>query len=97
MEVFENISAYYLMILIYFLAINFISFGTVGYDKDCSVKNRWRISEKTFIFFSAAGGGIGTLLGFYSFRHKTKKPILLFLCWFFTIISIIAIVLIIIL
>jgi predicted MPP superfamily phosphohydrolase len=41
-------------------------------DKRKAVKSKWRISEKTLIFFTLAFGGIGALLGMLLARHKTK-------------------------
>ena len=34
---------------------------------------KWRIQEKTIFMVTILGGGIGTILGMYIFRHKTKK------------------------
>ena len=43
-------------------------------DKQKARKKRWRIPEATLIGVAAAGGSIGSLLGMYTFRHKTKHP-----------------------
>ena len=40
-------------------------------DKWKARKNRWRIPEATLITVAALGGSIGSLLGMYTFRHKT--------------------------
>ena len=42
-------------------------------DKRKAKKGMWRISEKTLFIVTALGGGIGTILGMYLFRHKTQK------------------------
>jgi len=42
-------------------------------DKRKAVKNKWRISERTLIFFTLVGGGIGAFLGMRLVRHKTKR------------------------
>ena len=34
----------------------------------------WRIPEKTLFTITVLGGGVGTILGMYAFRHKTQKP-----------------------
>lgn len=44
----------------------------MGYDKFLAKNNRWRISENTFIFISIIFGSIGTYIGIYKFKHKTK-------------------------
>ena len=62
--------------LIYLAIINVISACVVIYDKSISKLPRGsirRIPEKTFILFSAIGGGIGTLFLMFWIRHKTKS------------------------
>ena len=58
---------------IYIIVINAIGFFAMGMDKRKSQKGSWRISEKTLFTITLLGGGIGTILGMYTFRHKTKK------------------------
>lgn len=41
-------------------------------DKKRAIKKEWRISEGTLILTSILGGSIGSLIGMYTFRHKTK-------------------------
>lgn len=60
-------------IIPYLIIINFISFLLVAIDKRKAIKNKYRISEKTFFIFSFIGGSLGTLLGMFQFHHKTKK------------------------
>ena len=60
--------------IIYLVCINVIGFFVMWIDKWKAKKNRWRIPEDTLIFITALGGGIGTIAGMYTFRHKTKKP-----------------------
>lgn len=60
-------------ILIYFLVINLIGFFAMGIDKYKAKKDLWRIPEATLMTICLIGGGIGTILGMYIFRHKTKK------------------------
>lgn len=60
-------------IIPYLIIINFISFLLVAIDKRKAIKNKYRISEKTFFIFSSIGGSLGTLLGMFQFHHKTKK------------------------
>ncbi len=76
-------------IIYYFIIINIISFIFYGYDKYCSIKKLWRISEYHLLALGLIGGGIGSLLGMIIFRHKTKKPIFKILVPLFIIINII--------
>lgn len=59
-------------ILIYFIIINFIAFFLMCIDKKRAIKNEWRINEATLISIAVVGGSIGSIIGMYSFRHKTK-------------------------
>ena len=62
-------------IIIYFIIINIIGFLAMYIDKQKAKKGKWRIPEKTLFIITALGGGIGTITGMYTFRHKTKKMI----------------------
>ena len=42
-------------------------------DKKKAINSKWRIPEKTIFIVTILGGGIGTIIGLYKFRHKTKK------------------------
>ena len=42
-------------------------------DKRRAKWGKWRIPEQTLFIVTALGGGIGTIAGMYTFRHKTKK------------------------
>ena len=60
-------------IIIYFIIINLIGFLAMYIDKRKAKKGSWRIPEKTLFIITALGGGIGTIAGMYTFRHKTQK------------------------
>lgn len=60
-------------IIIYFVIINIIGFLIMFIDKQEAKKGAWRIPEKTLFIITALGGGIGTIAGMYTFRHKTQK------------------------
>ena len=47
-------------------------------DKKRAIENKWRIPEKTLFLIALIGGGIGTTVGMYLFRHKTKH-------WYFVL------------
>lgn len=60
--------------MIYYLIIlNIISFIIYGIDKLKAKKKYRRIKEKTLITLSLIGGPLGSIMGMYIFRHKTKK------------------------
>ena len=59
--------------LAFLLFINLLSFSIVGYDKYLAKALKWRISENMLLFLSLIFGAIGTYLGMYKFKHKTKK------------------------
>ena len=60
-------------IIIYFVVINLIGFYVMWSDKRKAKWGKWRIPENTLFLITALGGGIGTIAGMYTFRHKTKK------------------------
>lgn len=60
-------------IIIYFIIINIVGFLAMYIDKQQAKKGKWRIPEKTLFIITALGGGIGTIAGMYTFRHKTQK------------------------
>lgn len=57
----------------YLLLINIVSFIIYGIDKFLSIKHWYRISEFILLCFGFIGGGVGSLIGMYLFRHKTRK------------------------
>lgn len=57
---------------IYLLFINIFSFSLFGIDKNKAVRNAYRIPERTLFLTAAVGGSLGSLLGMYLFRHKTR-------------------------
>lgn len=59
-------------LLIYLLIINVAGFLFMLADKRQARKNRWRIPERTLMAVAALGGSLGSLLGMYTFRHKTR-------------------------
>lgn len=57
---------------IYLLIVNAAGFLLMLIDKKKAVRRRWRIPEKTLFLTAAIGGGVGSIIGMYTFRHKTK-------------------------
>lgn len=60
------------MLLTYFAAINLIGFALMGIDKYKAKKRAFRIPEATLFIIAIIGGSIGSILGMYTFRHKTR-------------------------
>ena len=60
------------LILIYLLIVNALGFLLMLVDKRKAQKNLWRIPESTLFLIAAIGGSIGSIVGMYNFRHKTK-------------------------
>jgi len=60
-------------IIIYLLVINLIGLLIMYIDKRRAKYGSWRIPEKTLLIVAMLGGSIGTIIGMYWFRHKTKK------------------------
>ena len=59
--------------VIYLIIINLLGFFIMWLDKNKAKRGAWRIPEKTIFIITAIGGGIGTVIGMYAFRHKTQK------------------------
>ena len=56
----------------YFIIMNIIGFALMGIDKQKAKKRAFRIPEATLFIVALIGGSIGSILGMYAFRHKTK-------------------------
>ena len=56
-----------------FILVNLTGFLMMGIDKRKAVKHAFRIPEATLFIVSLIGGSIGSLLGMYTFHHKTRK------------------------
>ncbi len=59
-------------IVIYLMVVNAIGFLAMGIDKFKARNRIWRTKEKTLFLISIFGGSIGSIIGMYTFRHKTK-------------------------
>jgi len=58
--------------LLYLFTINAVALMLMLIDKIKAKKKLWRIPEKILFLAAIAGGSIGSLVGMYLFRHKTK-------------------------
>lgn len=69
---------FFRVIFFYVLILNLVGLTVMGIDKSRARRQAWRISEATLFLISLLGGSIGTWIGMYLFRHKTKH-------WYFVI------------
>ena len=62
----------------YVVIMNVVGVVIMKADKERAKRGAYRIPEKTLFTVSILGGSIGTLVGMYLFRHKTKH-------WYFVV------------
>ena len=56
----------------YLIFINIVGILSMYLDKHFAKNNMYRISEKNLFIIAIIGGSIGSIIGMYKFRHKTK-------------------------
>ncbi len=56
----------------YIILVNIIGFLLMGIDKYKAKKRGFRIPEATLFIVALIGGSIGSIVGMYLFRHKTR-------------------------
>ena len=61
-------------LLLYLLIINAAGFLLMLVDKYKAKRKLWRIPEATLMGVAALGGSVGSLIGMYTVRHKTRHP-----------------------
>ncbi len=61
------------LFLLYFSAINALTFAAYALDKYKARHRQWRISEAALLTLSFLGGWIGAILGMFLCRHKIRK------------------------
>ncbi len=59
-------------IFLYLIFVNILGFILMGIDKYKAKKRAFRIPEATLFIVAAIGGSIGSIIGMYLFRHKTR-------------------------
>lgn len=69
------------LLYIFFLAISFLSFFMMGYDKYLARNKKSRISENTLLLWAFLGGILGAGIGMWVFKHKTSKRSFLWKFW----------------
>jgi uncharacterized membrane protein YsdA (DUF1294 family) len=60
------------LVLSYFIIMSILGFLSMAADKRRAVKKAWRFRERSLLAVALLGGGVGSLLGMYLLRHKTK-------------------------
>lgn len=60
------------LLLIIYAVMSVIGFALMGIDKSRAINHKCRIKEATLFLIAFFGGGIGSTLGMFFFRHKTK-------------------------
>ena len=66
------------LLITYLAVINLISFLAMGNDKRKAKKHAFRTPESILFILAIMGGSLGSIIGMYSFRHKTKH-------WYFVV------------
>lgn len=61
-----------LVLVLYLVIVNIAGFAEMGIDKKRARRGAYRIPEANLFLTAAIGGSIGSILGMYTFRHKTK-------------------------
>lgn len=56
----------------YLAGLNLLGFLIMAIDKYKARKSLWRIPEATLFIIALIGGSIGSIIGMYTFRHKTR-------------------------
>ena len=60
------------VLTIYILSVNLLGFALMGIDKYKAIKRGFRIPESTLFTVALIGGSIGSIIGIFFFRHKTR-------------------------
>ncbi|WP_026508305.1 DUF1294 domain-containing protein [Butyrivibrio sp. MC2013] len=66
------------ILLTYLGVINLLGLILMGSDKKKARTKSFRIPEATLFLVALAGGSIGSIMGMYIFRHKTRH-------WYFVV------------
>ncbi|SCY06636.1 Uncharacterized membrane protein YsdA, DUF1294 family [Lachnospiraceae bacterium XPB1003] len=61
-----------IIIIAYLVVMNIAGFASMGIDKWKAKRHEYRISEPALFLFAIFGGSIGSIIGMYKFRHKTR-------------------------
>ena len=62
----------YIFLAVYYVVVNIVGFSLMYSDKKRARKGQWRISEATLFTVALLFGALGSTMGMWKFRHKTK-------------------------
>lgn len=71
-------NVYEIILVVVFGVMSIIGFASMGIDKKKAQEGKWRTKEATLFLIAILFGGVGSALGMYFFRHKTKH-------WYFAV------------
>ena len=71
-------SIYAIILIVAFAIMTIVGFASMGIDKKKAKEGKWRIKEATLFAIAMLFGGVGSTLGMWIFRHKTKH-------WYFAV------------
>ena len=71
-------SIYAIILIVVFAVMSLIGFASMGIDKKKAQEGKWRTKEATLFAIAILFGGVGSTLGMWIFRHKTKH-------WYFAV------------
>ena len=74
-------------VVIALLAFNALVFLVYGFDKWRARRGGRRVPEAWLLLLAFAGGAAGAWLGVLLWRHKTRKPMFLFVLWLATAVN----------
>ncbi|NTV78042.1 MAG: DUF1294 domain-containing protein [Clostridiales bacterium] len=60
------------ILVVYVIVMNLLGFLVMGIDKYKAKKQAWRVPESTLFILAIIGGSLGSIVGMYAFRHKTR-------------------------
>ena len=69
---------YAIILIVVFAVMSLIGFISMGVDKKKAKEGKWRTKEATLFAIAILFGGVGSTLGMWIFRHKTKH-------WYFAV------------
>lgn len=69
---------YQIILIIIFAVMSVVGFLSMMIDKSRAKRKAWRIKESVLFLFAFLLGGVGSLIGMYTFRHKTQH-------WYFIV------------
>ncbi len=62
-----------IILIIYFIFINFMGIASMASDKIRAMERRFRIPEAVLFTIAIIGGSIGSIIGMLLFHHKIRK------------------------